>query len=124
MPEMAGMLLIPRAEVYHILLTGRDREKFDFVYIGGKRRVTRSSFENWYAGQTEVTTGTEFKQYFFKGRRHSVMLLVEGPLSTAIYFAYINPHSIRLFGSFAICNRKTILFSETGYSLRTGGALY
>ena len=52
------------------------------------------------------------------------MLSVEGPLSTAIYFAYINPHSIRLFGSFAICNRKTILFSETGYSLRTGGALY
>lgn len=42
-----------------ILLTGRDREKFDFVYIGGKCRVTRSSFENWYAGQTEVTTGTE-----------------------------------------------------------------
>ena len=38
------------------------------------------------------------------------MLSVEGPLSTAIYFAYINPHSIRLFGSFAVCNRKTILF--------------
>ena len=86
MPEMAGMLLIPRAEVYHILLTGRDREKFDFVYIGGKRRVTRSSFENWYAGQTEVTTGTEFKQYFFKGRRHSVMLLVEGPIIDSLLF--------------------------------------
>ena len=53
MPEMAGMLLIPRAEVYHILLTGKDREKFDFVYIGGRRRVTKSSFENWYVGQTK-----------------------------------------------------------------------
>lgn len=59
LPEMAWMLLNPRAEVYHILLTGRDREKFVFVYIGGRRRVKRSSFENWYAGQTEATTGTE-----------------------------------------------------------------
>ena len=53
MPEMARLLLIPRAEVYHILLTGKDRKKFEFVYTGGRRRVTRSSFENWYVGQTK-----------------------------------------------------------------------
>lgn len=53
MPEMAGLLLIPRTEVYHILFTGRNREKFDFVYIGGRRRVTKHSFKNWYAGQTK-----------------------------------------------------------------------
>ena len=53
MPEVARLLLIPREEVYNILLKGRDREMFEFVYIGGRRRVTKNSFENWYAGQTK-----------------------------------------------------------------------
>lgn len=33
MPEMARLLLITRKEVYNILLTGRDKDQFEFVYI-------------------------------------------------------------------------------------------
>ena len=33
MSEMARLLLISRKEVYNILLTGRDKDQFDFVYI-------------------------------------------------------------------------------------------
>ena len=51
MPEMARQLLITRKEVYNILLTGRDKDQFDFVYIADRRRVTKESFERWYAGQ-------------------------------------------------------------------------
>jgi excisionase family DNA binding protein len=53
MPEMARLLLISRQEAYNILLTGKDRAKFEFVYICGRRRVTKKSFENWYVGQTK-----------------------------------------------------------------------
>ena len=51
MPEMARLLLISRKEEYNILLTGRDKDQFDFVYIADRRRVTKESFEHWYAGQ-------------------------------------------------------------------------
>lgn len=51
MPEMARQLLITRKEVYNILLTGRDKDQFDFVYIVDRRRITKESFERWYAGQ-------------------------------------------------------------------------
>ena len=37
MPEMARLLLITRKEVYNILLTGRDRDQFEFVYIADRR---------------------------------------------------------------------------------------
>lgn len=53
MPEMARLLLIPRKEVYGILLSGKDKDKFDFIFIGDRRRVTKESFERWYAGQTK-----------------------------------------------------------------------
>lgn len=53
MPEMARLLLIPRKEVYGILLYGKDKDKFEFVYIEDRRRVTKESFERWYAGQTK-----------------------------------------------------------------------
>lgn len=53
MPEMARLLLISRKEVYNILLTGRDKDQFDFVYIADRRRVTKESFERWYAGQSK-----------------------------------------------------------------------
>lgn len=53
MPEMARLLLITRKEVYNILLTGRDKDQFEFVYIADRRRVTKDSFERWYAGQSK-----------------------------------------------------------------------
>ncbi len=53
MPEMARLLLITRKEVYNILLSGKDRDQFEFVYIADRRRVTKESFERWYAGQSK-----------------------------------------------------------------------
>ncbi len=53
MPEMAKLLLISRKEVYSILLYGKDRAQFEFVFIGDRRRVTKESFERWYAGQSK-----------------------------------------------------------------------
>lgn len=51
MPEVAQSLGIPRKAVYHILLYGRDRAQFDFVFIAGRRRVTKASFDRWYSDQ-------------------------------------------------------------------------
>lgn len=53
MPEMARLLVIPRSEVYRILLGDKGCEVFQFVYIGDRRRVTKESFERWYAGQSK-----------------------------------------------------------------------
>ena len=54
MPEVAQILGIPRKAVYHILLYGRDRDKFDFVFIAGRRRVTKESFDKWFANQNRI----------------------------------------------------------------------
>lgn len=52
MPEVARLLQIPRKDVYTLLLYGKDRHKFEFVMIGDRRRVTKASFDRWYANQT------------------------------------------------------------------------
>lgn len=52
MPEVARLLQIPRKDVYTILLYGKDRHQFEFVTIGDRRRVTKASFDRWYANQT------------------------------------------------------------------------
>lgn len=49
--EMARLLLIARKNVYGIL-DGKDRDKFEFITIADRRRITRESFERWYAGQS------------------------------------------------------------------------
>lgn len=51
MPEMARLLLISRAEVYGILQSAKTKGQFEFVVIADRRRVTKESFERWYAGQ-------------------------------------------------------------------------
>lgn len=51
MPEMARLLLLHRNEVYRILLDSKHSHMFEFVYIAGKRRVTKESFERWYSNQ-------------------------------------------------------------------------
>ena len=53
MPEMARQLCITRKEVYRILAKKENRGVFDIVVIADRKRVTRESFEQWYAGQTE-----------------------------------------------------------------------
>ena len=52
MPEVARLLQISRKDVYTILLYGKDRHQFEFVTIGDRRRVTKASFDRWYANQT------------------------------------------------------------------------
>lgn len=51
MPEMARELYISRKEVYNILGKKENRGVFDIVVIADKKRITRESFERWYAGQ-------------------------------------------------------------------------
>ena len=51
LPEMAELLGISRNKVYRIL--ERDTDILQTITIGGRKRVTRDSFELWYAGQNE-----------------------------------------------------------------------
>lgn len=53
MPEMARELYISRKDVYNILSKKESRDVFDIVVIADKKRVTRASFEKWYASQSE-----------------------------------------------------------------------
>ena len=45
------MLGISRKEVHDILDGKSGREQLEIVTVAGKRRVTKESFEKWYAGQ-------------------------------------------------------------------------
>ena len=51
MPEIARLLMITRDQVYNILNQKRNKGLFEFVYIADQRRITKESFERWYAGQ-------------------------------------------------------------------------
>ena len=53
MPEMARLLDVPRRSVYSILNSHRGREILNVIVIADRKRVTRESFDRWYAGQTE-----------------------------------------------------------------------
>ena len=53
MPEMAKELYITRKDVYNILAKKENQDIFDIVVIADKKRVTRESFERWYAGQSK-----------------------------------------------------------------------
>lgn len=50
MPEMARILGVHRNTVYDILQKHGD--SFEFLEIAGRKRITKESFERWYAGQT------------------------------------------------------------------------
>ena len=51
LPEMAELLGISRNKVYRI--PERDPDILQTITVGGRKRVTRDSFELWYAGQNE-----------------------------------------------------------------------
>lgn len=53
MPEMARELYISRKDVYNILSKKENSGVFDIVVIADKKRITRASFERWYASQSE-----------------------------------------------------------------------
>ena len=74
MPEVAQILGIPRKAVYHILLYGRDRAQVDFVFIAGRRRVTKESFERWYADQSRFCTEIDKTKSVFSMQEASVLL--------------------------------------------------
>lgn len=62
MPEMARELYISRKEVYNILGKKENRGVFDIVVIADKKRITRKSFERWYAGQSKYRKLSERSQ--------------------------------------------------------------
>lgn len=76
MPEVAQILGIPRKAVYHILLYGRDRDKFDFVFIAGRRRVTKESFERWYADQSRFCNGINQTKSAFTMQETAILLSI------------------------------------------------
>ena len=53
MPEMARELYITRKDVYNILAKKENQDIFEIVVIADKKRITRESFERWYAGQSK-----------------------------------------------------------------------
>lgn len=74
MPEIAKILGIPRKAVYHILLYGRDRAQFDFVFIAGRRRVTKESFERWHADQSRFCTEIDKTKSVFSMQEVAILL--------------------------------------------------
>ena len=53
MPEMAHMLGVDRSCVYSILRSAAGKKQLNVVAIGGRKRITRDSFENWYKSQNK-----------------------------------------------------------------------
>ena len=53
MPEMARLLDVPRKTIYNILRSEHGRATLETIYIADRKRITKESFERWYAGQTE-----------------------------------------------------------------------
>lgn len=51
MPEMARMLGISRQKVYQILSDRRYRHFFEFIEVGGRRRITKESLQHFIEGQ-------------------------------------------------------------------------
>lgn len=74
MPEVAQILGIPRKAVYHILLYGPDRDKFDFVFIAGRRRVTKESFDRWYSDQNRFGAEIDQTKSAFSMREAAILL--------------------------------------------------
>ena len=76
MPEVAQILGIPRKAVYHILLYGPDRDKFDFVFIAGRRRVTKESFDRWYSDQSRFCTEIDKTKSAFTMQETAILLSI------------------------------------------------
>jgi len=52
MPEMGYLLGVYRNTVYSILDRPCNKEIFEIITVADKKRITKDSFEKWYAGQT------------------------------------------------------------------------
>ena len=52
MPEMACLLGVRRQTVYSILRKKSNEAVFEFVTVSEQKRITKSSFDRWYASQS------------------------------------------------------------------------
>lgn len=59
MPEMARILGVSRNEVYKILKRKENLEYLVVVIVADRKRITKQSFENWYASQSEYKKVSE-----------------------------------------------------------------
>ena len=72
MPDMARLLDVPRSVIYGILKNDVDREKLEVIMIAGRKRITRESFDCWYAGQTKyLKPEDQPKDVVRKNRRYA-----------------------------------------------------
>lgn len=53
LPDLARMLGISRNAVYTLMKSKSGKGIFEILVIGGRKRVTRASFDRWYEGQTK-----------------------------------------------------------------------
>jgi excisionase family DNA binding protein len=51
MPDMARLLDVPRSTVYSILKNDRGKEMLEVIVVADRKRITKESFERWYASQ-------------------------------------------------------------------------
>lgn len=52
MPDMARLLDVSRSVVYGILQSDLGKEMLEAIIVAGRKRITRESFDRWYASQT------------------------------------------------------------------------
>lgn len=52
MPDMARLLDVSRSVVYGILQSDLGKEMLEVIIIAGRKRITKESFDRWYASQT------------------------------------------------------------------------
>lgn len=53
MPDMARLLDVPRSVVYGIMRSESGMEMLEVITVAGRKRITKKSFDRWYASQKE-----------------------------------------------------------------------
>ena len=53
MPEIARLLMITRKEFYNLMASPANAGAFEVVVVADRKRITKESFEAWYAGQSK-----------------------------------------------------------------------
>ena len=100
MPEMAKILGVSRSTVYSILANQKYEGQFEFQTIAGKKRITKDSFERWYASQDRYWKEEDRKDCErYMARR---MKTVPGPSGNEKYYTVDDIR--RKYG----CSRKAV----------------
>ena len=89
MPEMARLLLITRDEVYGILSSSKNVGAFEYEIIADRKRITKESFERWYAGQSKYRKlcdrSTEEQEHIEQLRKEAEQPRLKVPDNKAAY---------------------------------------